>query len=190
MPPGSRFSAAPTGWSGSLARRRPIAGYRCPGDRALFQLQRQRWRRLGIRGRSIHCRPGVADERGPGIGYRIEPHSKLLFAANAIQCSGRGEVRTEAGRSFVHYSDFCAYSKWGNWGALEAQDQTPSSAPKYQALSDFAAQNPQTPQPDNRGAKAWRAKTDPCGRPPGPRQVQKASTITMDSVSNWVLPPP
>ena len=74
--------------------------------------------------------------------------------------------KSVGGDLFVHYSDVCAYSKWGNWGALAVQDQTPSSAPKYQALSDFAAQS-QTPQPDNGRTKAWRAKTGPLRPPAG-----------------------
>ena len=46
------------------------------------------------------------------------------------------------GDLFLHYSDVCGYTKWGNWGALESQDQAPASAPKFQALTDFAIQNP------------------------------------------------
>jgi len=46
------------------------------------------------------------------------------------------------GDLFLHYSDVGAYTKWGNWGALETQDEDFTTAPKYQALIDFANQNP------------------------------------------------
>jgi hypothetical protein len=41
-----------------------------------------------------------------------------------------------------HYTDVAAYTKYGCWGALEYQDQSPASSPKYQALMTFASQNP------------------------------------------------
>jgi len=50
--------------------------------------------------------------------------------------------KSAGGDLFLHYSDVCAYTKYGNWGATETQDQDPATAPKYQALSDFAVQNP------------------------------------------------
>ena len=46
------------------------------------------------------------------------------------------------GDLFVHYSDMGAYAKYGNFGALEYQDQDPNTSPKYQALITFAAQHP------------------------------------------------
>jgi hypothetical protein len=46
------------------------------------------------------------------------------------------------GDMFVHYSDVGGYAKYGNFGALEYQDQDPNTSPKYQALTTFAAQHP------------------------------------------------
>jgi hypothetical protein len=46
------------------------------------------------------------------------------------------------GDLFVHYSDMGAYAKYGNFGAMEYQDQDPNTSPKYQALSAFHAQYP------------------------------------------------
>ena len=41
---------------------------------------------------------------------------------------------------FMHFIDVYTPQKWGNWGALERQDQDPATAPKYRALVDVAAQ--------------------------------------------------
>ncbi|MES1257545.1 MAG: fibronectin type III domain-containing protein, partial [Acidobacteriota bacterium] len=49
---------------------------------------------------------------------------------------------TAGGDMFVHFSDVTAFTKYGSWGALEYQDQDPNTAPKYQALTTFAAQHP------------------------------------------------
>jgi len=38
------------------------------------------------------------------------------------------------GDLFVHYTDVAPFSKWGNFGTLEYQDQDLNTAPKYQAL--------------------------------------------------------
>ncbi|HVW87296.1 MAG TPA: hypothetical protein VHB50_21565 [Bryobacteraceae bacterium] len=46
------------------------------------------------------------------------------------------------GDLFVHYSDMGAYARLGNFGTLEYQDQDPSTSPKYQAMTAFAAQHP------------------------------------------------
>jgi len=46
------------------------------------------------------------------------------------------------GDMFVHYSDMGAYAKFGNFGALEYQDQDPTTSPKYTALGTFASQHP------------------------------------------------
>jgi hypothetical protein len=44
------------------------------------------------------------------------------------------------GDMFVHYSDMGAYAKYGNFGALEYQNQDPTTSPKYSALMGFASQ--------------------------------------------------
>jgi hypothetical protein len=46
------------------------------------------------------------------------------------------------GGVFVHFTDVGAYTKYGDWGALEFWNQDPNAAPKYQALLTFAAQHP------------------------------------------------
>jgi hypothetical protein len=46
------------------------------------------------------------------------------------------------GDVLVHFNDVGAFTKYGNWGALEYQDQDPNTAPKYRALMTFATQNP------------------------------------------------
>jgi len=45
------------------------------------------------------------------------------------------------GDMFLHYSDTSAYTKYGNFGALEYQDQDPATSPKYQALMNFVSQH-------------------------------------------------
>jgi hypothetical protein len=66
--------------------------------------------------------------RGPGMGP--------LYAQYFQNWVGVG------GDVFVHYSDMGAYAKYGNFGALEYQDQDPSTSPKYTALMTFASQHP------------------------------------------------
>jgi hypothetical protein len=44
------------------------------------------------------------------------------------------------GDLFLHFTDVGAYTKWGSWGALEYQDQAPSSSPKFQAISVISSQ--------------------------------------------------
>ena len=46
------------------------------------------------------------------------------------------------GDMFAQYSDVTSYTKYGNWGSMEYQDQDPGTAPKYQALMTFAAEHP------------------------------------------------
>ncbi len=46
------------------------------------------------------------------------------------------------GDMFVHYSDMGAYAKYGSFGALEFQDQDPTTSPKYTTLMNFAGQHP------------------------------------------------
>jgi hypothetical protein len=42
------------------------------------------------------------------------------------------------GDLFMHYSDVAASTMYGNFGALEFQDENPTSSPKYMALQAFA----------------------------------------------------
>ena len=63
------------------------------------------------------------------------PRMRTLYSEylrNWVSCGGS---------LFVNFNDVGAYTKWGSWGAMEYQDQDPSTAPKYQALMDFAVQN-------------------------------------------------
>ena len=46
------------------------------------------------------------------------------------------------GKLFAAFSSTGRYSKWGSWGVLEAHDQNPATAPKYQALMEFITKNP------------------------------------------------
>lgn len=47
---------------------------------------------------------------------------------------------SSGGDLFVHYSDIAADSRYGNFGALEYQDQDPGTSPKYMVLQSFALQ--------------------------------------------------
>jgi hypothetical protein len=47
---------------------------------------------------------------------------------------------TIGGDLFVHYADVGSYTKYGYFGSMEYQDQDLTTAPKYQALTAFAAQ--------------------------------------------------
>ena len=49
------------------------------------------------------------------------------------------------GDAMNQYNDIGAWSKWGNWGALEYVTQDPASAPKYLGLLDVIAAHPATP---------------------------------------------
>jgi hypothetical protein len=64
-----------------------------------------------------------------------DPQMKALYAQYLANWVGAG------GDILVHYSDVGAYTKYGFYGALEYQDQDPSSAPKYLQLMTFAGQN-------------------------------------------------
>lgn len=50
--------------------------------------------------------------------------------------------KNAGGDVFVHFTDVTSYSIYGEFGSLESQDQDPATAPKYQSLMNFAAQNP------------------------------------------------
>jgi hypothetical protein len=47
-------------------------------------------------------------------------------------------VAQSGGGLFVHFTHIGAYSRYGSWGALETQTQEPATAPKWQALLEFA----------------------------------------------------
>ena len=49
---------------------------------------------------------------------------------------------SSGGDVFVHYADVAASTMYGTFGALEYQDQDPTTAPKYMALQAFAQQHP------------------------------------------------
>jgi hypothetical protein len=51
--------------------------------------------------------------------------------------------KASGGSDFNHFNDVTAPSKWGFWGALEYQNQNPTTAPKYQGIMDFIKANPQ-----------------------------------------------
>ncbi len=46
------------------------------------------------------------------------------------------------GDEFVHFYNAGRWGFFGRWGALEFQDQSPASSPKYSALTVFIASNP------------------------------------------------
>ena len=50
--------------------------------------------------------------------------------------------KENGGHLFVHFVNTARWSKWGRWGSLERLDQTRARAPKYDALLQFAEQNP------------------------------------------------
>jgi hypothetical protein len=45
------------------------------------------------------------------------------------------------GDLFLHFTDVQAYTKWGSWGAMEYLGEPAASAPKYEALFQFASQH-------------------------------------------------
>jgi len=49
---------------------------------------------------------------------------------------------SSGGGDFNQFNDVTGSSKWGFWGALEYQNQNPSTAPKYLGLMDFINANP------------------------------------------------
>lgn len=46
------------------------------------------------------------------------------------------------GDEFTHFSNVGRWGPFGRWGALEFQDQSPASSPKYSALTAFSDANP------------------------------------------------
>ena len=95
----------------------------------------------------------VAYEGGQSlVGYNGAENNTTLTTlfANTNRGTGMGPLYTQylqnwvsaGGDMFVHYSDMGAYGQFGDFGALEYQDESPSSSPKYQALMNFAAQYP------------------------------------------------
>lgn len=49
--------------------------------------------------------------------------------------------RMIGGGLFNHWNEVSGYSRFGSWGALEYQNQDPTTAPKYQALMEFIGLN-------------------------------------------------
>ena len=45
--------------------------------------------------------------------------------------------KASGGGLFMHYYDVGLFTKYGSWGALEYQNQNPSTAPKYLGIMDF-----------------------------------------------------
>jgi hypothetical protein len=95
----------------------------------------------------------VAYEGGQSLAgyYGAENDSVMTALFKAANRSGRmnalyaqylADWVAAGGDLFAHYSDVTAYTKYGNWGALEYQDQDPNTAPKYQALMTFGSQHP------------------------------------------------
>jgi hypothetical protein len=94
----------------------------------------------------------VAYEGGQSlVGYNgAENNTALTALFGAVnRDAGMGPLYNQylqnwvssGGDMFVHYSDMGAYAKFGNFGALEYQDQDPTTSPKYQALTTFASQH-------------------------------------------------
>ncbi len=82
-------------------------------------------------------------------GLENDPAMNALFdAANrdarmgALYTDYLDGWRSNSGQLFCHYVNVRSYSKWGRWGALERQDQSYASSPKYQALMSFIDDNP------------------------------------------------
>jgi hypothetical protein len=50
--------------------------------------------------------------------------------------------RAQGGKTFVHFADVGAQSRYGNFGALTAQNQPHAASPKFLALRQFVADNP------------------------------------------------
>ncbi len=88
-----------------------------------------------------------------GVGKAVDDTTltNLFIAANRHAKMGQiyrdylAMWKAEGGGTFVHFNDVFVPQKWGSWGALEHQDQAPSTAPKYSALVDTAAQWAQSP---------------------------------------------
>ena len=84
---------------------------------------------------------------GVGNAQNNQPLISLFKAANRdpriadLYTEYLQNWKASGGDLFMYYSDVTAYTQYGNFGALEYQDQDPSTAPKYQALANFAAEN-------------------------------------------------
>lgn len=50
--------------------------------------------------------------------------------------------KKSGGGLFNQFADVSRYTKYGSWGALEYQNQKPTTAPKYQGLMEFINKNP------------------------------------------------
>ncbi|MBX3440980.1 MAG: hypothetical protein KF774_01145 [Planctomyces sp.] len=65
-----------------------------------------------------------------------DPRMRELYAQDLAGWKANG------GRLFVVFASPSQYSKWGSWGILEREDQPLETAPKHQALLEFAETNP------------------------------------------------
>ncbi|GLC60709.1 hypothetical protein PLESTB_001660900 [Pleodorina starrii] len=65
----------------------------------------------------------IAANRDPAMAGVYRMYLEGLVAANVSRV--------------VHYSSITAYTKHGSWGLMEAQDQDPDEAPKYQGLMSY-----------------------------------------------------
>lgn len=107
----------------------------------------------------------MLDERLPGSGVRLIAYEGGQHLAgvgaflNDATCNARfDEVNADPamgsiyrryldawkaqGDEFVHFVNVGRWSRYGRWGLLTHQDQTPISAFKYQTVLDFSADNP------------------------------------------------
>jgi hypothetical protein len=50
--------------------------------------------------------------------------------------------RAQGGKTFVHFADVGAQTRYGSFGALTAQNQPHAASPKFQALRQFVFDNP------------------------------------------------
>ncbi|MBP7053346.1 MAG: hypothetical protein KBE65_20245 [Phycisphaerae bacterium] len=95
----------------------------------------------------------VAYEAGQHlVGYGGAENNKrledLFHAANrhpgmkSLYLNYLAGWRQNGGTTAVIFSSLGGYSKWGSWGLMEYHGQSPTEAPKYEAVSKFLDQNP------------------------------------------------
>ncbi len=83
-------------------------------------------------------------------GAPEDPVTQLLIDVN--RHPRMGEIyetylnwwRDNVGASFVHFSSWGTYSMWGSWGELEYITQDPATSPKYTAIQNWIANNPES----------------------------------------------
>jgi len=110
-------------------------------NKAITAKQAELARRFGL--------PLISYEGGPHlVGIRgAENNEKLTALFTAVNRHPRmkdlylqdlANWRDAGGGLFVAFASTARPSKWGNWGVLEHDGQDPATAPKYQALKQFA----------------------------------------------------